>query len=117
ICTAAFPFCLFYHFPSKYFASSWRFSQVVACSLEGHILLICGITSLPWQGLFSMGGHFSDLFSSSPLSTQIFRDSSPDMAFSNHRLHSWIVNFTLLHFQDREIFGSVYFFSNWAVPS
>lgn len=54
-CIAVFPFCLFYHFLSKYFASSWRLSQLVVCLLEDHIPPICGIALLPWQRLFIMG--------------------------------------------------------------
>lgn len=41
---------------------------------------------------------------------------SPDRAFSNHKLHSWNVNFILLAFQDRELFGAVYFVQTGQCP-
>lgn len=57
---AVLPFCLFYHFPSKYFASSGRLCQASVCLLEDRILLICGIRLLLWQRLFTLGDTSQD---------------------------------------------------------
>lgn len=53
-----FPFCLFYHLPSKYFASSWRFSQVVVFLLEGHIPLTVALSCVAMARLVDHKGVF-----------------------------------------------------------
>lgn len=74
---AVLPFCLFYHFPSKYFASSGRLCQTLVGSLKDCIPLICGIRLLLWQTLFTTGEHFTGWaiptsFPPSPPRTRIF---------------------------------------------
>ncbi|EDL13891.1 hypothetical protein B930018B01, partial [Mus musculus] len=120
---AVFPFCLFSHFPSKYFASSGRLCQAEVGSLEDCIPLICGIRLLPWQRLLTRRNtsrSWAIPSSFLPLLHMLgYSDShtGPERAFSNRKLCSWNVNFILFAFQDTEVFGSVYFCSRWAGPS
>lgn len=100
--------------------SSWRFSQIVVCLLGPHSsdrwqkLCFYGKACLS-RGMGTSHNNF-DVFSSSPPQVRGFWNLSPDMAFSNHKPHSWSINLTLLSIQDRELFGSVYFFPTGQCP-
>lgn len=100
--------------------SSRGFSQIAVCwpgphsSDWWHKLCFYGQACLS-RGMGTSHNNFNVFSSPSPHARRLW-NSSPDMAFSNRKPHSYSMNFPLLCFQDRELFGSVYFFRTGQCP-